>query len=366
MEIMNQTILPPISMLAELTYRCPLQCPYCSNPLELMKADRECDTDRWTALFNEAADMGLLQVHLSGGEPTLRKDLPQLVAALKARDIYSNLITAGVGGAEKQLPALVEAGLDHVQLSVQGTDSATTELIGHLKGGFEQKMKTAQKVRKLQLPLTINAPIHRHNIDQLDDYVKLALRLGAERLEIANVQYSGWALLNRGALMPKREDFERQMDMVAHLREALRGILNIDYVIPDYFADYPKPCMGGWARDAFVATPDCTILPCHAAMTIKTLQFDQFGEKSLNDIWLHSSAFNAYRGDDWMSEPCRSCERKELDYGGCRCQALALAGNANEIDPACIRSPLHQQMVELGLKASQSNDELQYRRIGVF
>lgn len=209
---MSQQILPLISMLAELTYRCPLQCPYCSNPLELMKANRECNSAQWIALFTEAADMGVLQVHLSGGEPTLRQDLPQLIDALFSRGVYTNLITAGVGGALKQLPALVEAGLDHVQLSVQGTNSKSTELIGNFKGAFEQKITMAKKVRELQLPLTINAPIHRYNIDELDNYIKLALQLDAERLEIANVQYSGWALLNRGALMPKRQDFEQQME----------------------------------------------------------------------------------------------------------------------------------------------------------
>ena len=363
---MTVEIFPPISMLAELTYRCPLQCPYCSNPLELMKADQEQDKNFWEKLFKEAAKLGVLQAHLSGGEPTLRKDLAEIVAAVHDSAIYSNLITAGVALSEAKLEALKEAGLDHVQLSLQGTTPQTTELIGHYKGAFEKKIATAKLVRKLGLPLTLNAPIHRYNIDELDAYFDLALELDAERIEIANVQYSGWALLNRNALMPKREDFEKQMDKVEKYREKLRGVINIDYVIPDYFADYPKPCMGGWARDAFVVIPDGTVLPCHAARTIKTLQFDKFGEKTLSEIWHNSSAFNAFRGFDWMPEPCRSCKRRNIDFGGCRCQALALAGDASATDPACIKSPFHKKIKQLGEQASHTNAPLQYRRIGLF
>lgn len=359
-------IIPPIGMLAELTHRCPLQCPYCSNPLELLKKDRERDTAFWTKLFEEAASLGVLQVHLSGGEPTLRRDLAELVHVLASLGVYANLITAGVAIGDGVLERLKEAGLDHVQLSIQGTDAATTELVGNYKGGFEQKLKTAKKVRALGLPLTINAPIHRYNIHQLADYVSLALALDAERLEIANVQYSGWALVNRDALMPLREDFEHQMTMVAEYREKLRGVLNIDYVIPDYFADYPKPCMGGWARDAFVVVPDGFVLPCHAAQTIKTLKFDRFGDKSLTEIWQNSPAFNAYRGTDWMKEPCRTCSRREIDYGGCRCQALALAHDAAATDPACIKSPMHADMKRLGEEASRADSQLNYRRISVF
>lgn len=363
---MTVEIFPPISMLAELTYRCPLQCPYCSNPLELMKADQERDTSFWKELFKESAKLGVLQAHLSGGEPTLRKDLVEIVEAVHECGIYSNLITAGVTLRDDVLEALKEVGLDHVQLSLQGTTPDTTELVGHYKGAFEKKIATAKFVRKLGLPLTLNAPIHRYNIGELDAYFALALELDAERIEIANVQYSGWALLNRNALMPKREDFEKQMNAVEKYRERLRGIINIDYVIPDYFADYPKPCMGGWARDAFVVIPDGTVLPCHAARTIKTLSFEKFGDKTLEEIWQKSRAFNAFRGFDWMPEPCRSCVRRDIDFGGCRCQALALAGDASATDPTCIKSPLHATIKRLGEEASHSNAALQYRRIGVF
>ncbi|MEO1067012.1 MAG: pyrroloquinoline quinone biosynthesis protein PqqE, partial [Pseudomonadota bacterium] len=340
----------PIGMLAELTHRCPLQCPYCSNPRELLKANRELDTGEWQRVFMEAADLGILQVHLSGGEPTLRRDLPDLIKTLSENGVYTNLITAGVALPEDRLKTLVDAGLEHVQLSIQGADAKTTELIGNYKGGFEEKLKTAATVRALGLPLTINAPIHRHNIDQVESFIELALDLDADRLEIANVQYYGWAYLNRPALMPDREKVDRQVEIIEKAREDLRGILVIDFVTPDYYADYPKPCMGGWANDALVVTPEGKVLPCHAAETIPTLSFETVREKPLSDIWYQSVAFNAYRGTNWMAEPCRSCPRKELDFGGCRCQAMAVIGDASATDPVCIKSPHHQALQD------QAND----------
>ncbi|MDX3924517.1 MAG: pyrroloquinoline quinone biosynthesis protein PqqE [Shinella sp.] len=365
---MNEAVLPPIGMLAELTHRCPLQCAYCSNPLELMKANRELSTEQWIALFEEAADLGILQIHLSGGEPTLRSDLEELVHCLAERGVYTNLITAGVGIADGRIPALREAGLDHVQLSFQGARAVTTEKIGNHRGAHEKKVETARQVREAGLPLTINAPIHRHNIDEVPAFIDLALSLGAERLEIANVQYAGWALLNRNVLMPDREAVERQVEIVEAAQERLHGIMTIDFVAPDYFAIYPKPCMGGWARDAFMVAPDGTVLPCHAAGSIPSLSFERFGDWTLTDIWRDSPAFNAFRGTDWMLEPCRSCERQEIDWGGCRCQAMAIAGNAAATDPACIKSPLHARMAELIEEAatvrSAKADDFQYRRIG--
>ena len=364
-DAMTQTILPPIGMLAELTHRCPLQCAYCSNPVELLKANREMATEAWLALFDQAADLGVLQIHLSGGEPTLRPDLEVLVERLANRGVYTNLITAGVSLAEGRMEALAQAGLDHVQVSFQGAFAPTTEKIGNHRGAHEKKMETARQVRAAGLPLTINAPIHRHNIEEVPAFIDLALALDAERLEIANVQYAGWALLNRNALMPDRASVERQVETVRKAQEDLYGILAIDFITPDYFAMYPKPCMGGWARDAFVVAPDGSVLPCHAAGTIPDLVFDRFGDKSLAEIWLQSKAFNAFRGTDWMSEPCRSCERQEIDWGGCRCQAMALAGSAAETDPACAKSPLHARMATLIDEAMAADrDEFRYRRIG--
>ena len=367
---MMSPVLPPIGMLAELTHRCPLQCAYCSNPVELLKANREMDTAGWLALFEQAADLGVLQVHLSGGEPTLRTDLAELVAGLAKRGVYTNLITAGVGIAEGRIEALADAGLDHIQLSFQGAFAATTEKIGNARGAHEKKLETARRVRAAGLPLTINAPIHRHNMEEVPDFIDLALELGAERLEIANVQYAGWALVNRKVLMPEREAVERQVQIVEEAQERLRGIMTIDFVTPDYFAVYPKPCMGGWARDAFMVAPDGTVLPCNAAASIKSLHFERFGAWSLSRIWHESPAFNAFRGTDWMREPCRSCERQEIDWGGCRCQAMAIAGDAAATDPACIKSPLHARMAALIDEAVTAKspdatpDGFIYRRIG--
>ena len=362
---MTHDLLPPIGMLAELTHRCPLQCAYCSNPVELLKANREMPTEAWLALFDEAADLGVLQIHLSGGEPTLRPDLEILVERLARRGIYTNLITAGIGIPEGRMEALARAGLDHVQISFQGALAPTTEKIGNHRGAHERKIETAMRVRAAGLPLTINAPIHRHNIHEVPEFIDLALALDAERLEIANVQYAGWALLNRNALMPDRVAVERQVEIVRRAQEDLFGILTVDFVTPDYFAMYPKPCMGGWARDAFMVAPDGRVLPCHAAGTIPGLVFDRFGDRNLADIWHHSAAFNAFRGTDWMSEPCRSCDRQEIDWGGCRCQAMAIAGSAAETDPACVKSPLHAQMAMLVDEAmSTDRDDFRYRRIG--
>jgi pyrroloquinoline quinone biosynthesis protein E len=357
---------PPIGILAELTHRCPLQCPYCSNPLELLKGNRELDTASWLSVFDQAADLGILQVHLSGGEPTLRQDLPELSARLASRGVYTNLITAGIGVKEGLFERLAAAGLDHVQLSFQGARPETTDMIGNSRGAHEKKLATAAQIKAAGLPLTINAPIHRRNIGEVELYIDLALRLGAERLEIANVQYYGWALLNRQALMPARDDVMAMAARVESAQERLRGVLAIDFVAPDYYALYPKACMGGWARDAFMLTPDGTAMPCHAAASIPHLTFPNAAEMSLAAIWDDSPAFNAFRGFDWMREPCRSCERKEIDYGGCRCQAMKLAGDAAAADPACSLSPLHQHILSLAEEESASGQgEVTYRRIGV-
>ena len=357
----------PIGILAELTHRCPLQCPYCSNPAKLLKANTELDTETWLRVFNEAADLGILQVHLSGGEPTLRPDLEDIVATLSARGVYTNLITAGVNVKPGRIASLKDKGLDHVQLSVQGATPEVTELIGNMKGAHEKKLETAREVRAAGLPLTLNAPIHRHNIHQVEDFINLALELDADRLEIANVQYYGWALINRSQLMPAWDDVMAQVDLVEAAREELRGKLLIDFVTPDYYAQFPKPCMGGWANDAFMITPDGTAMPCHAAHTIPHLQFDNVKDKHLAEIWDASPAFEAYRGTGWMQEPCRSCERRGKDFGGCRCQAMAIAGDAAATDPACSLSPLHVKMLAIAGQTQSKQtpaDDFTYRRIG--
>jgi pyrroloquinoline quinone biosynthesis protein E len=338
-------VTAPVSLLAEVTHRCPLQCPYCSNPLALEKAGVELDTATWLRVLEEAAGLGVLQVSFSGGEPTVRRDLEDMIKRAAALGLYSNLITAGVLLDEARLHALIEAGLDHLQLSVQDAEPANADRIGGYRGGHAKKLRLAALVRAAGIPLTINAVVHRQNVDNLEAIIELALGCGAKRLEVAHVQYYGWALLNRAALMPTREQTERSIAVVEAAKERLKGVLAFDYVIPDYYARYPKPCMGGWAKQNLNVTPSGKVLPCHAAETITTLEFDNVKERPLAEIWYEGAAFNAFRGTDWMAEPCRSCPRKTVDFGGCRCQAFALTGDARATDPACSLSPLHRDLV---------------------
>ncbi len=307
----------------------------------------------------------MLQVHLSGGEPTLRPDLEAFVARLAKHGVYSNLITAGVNLSRDRVMALRDGGLDHLQLSVQSIREAMAEKIGHYKGALGKKRQLTEWVREAGLPLTINAPVHRHNIEETADVIQFALDVGAERIEIANAQYYGWAALNKAALMPSYEAVIRQAGIVTEARARLKGILNIDYVTPDYYARYPKPCMGGWAKDALNVTPSGRVLPCHAAESLTELRFENVRDMALADIWYASESFNAFRGTDWMKEPCQSCERKLVDFGGCRCQAFALTGDARATDPACILSPHHTSMKDTADDlSSQEAPAFQYRRIG--
>lgn len=338
---------PPMGLLAELTHRCPLQCPYCSNPLELERASGELGSEDWCRVLDEAADLGVLQVHLSGGEPTARPDLERIVAHARGLGLYTNLITAGVLLDERRLASLAKAGLEHVQLSFQAAEPATADRVGGYRGGHAKKVAVARMVRAAGLPLTLNAVVHRQNLDQLEAMVELALDLGAHRLEVAHVQYYGWALKNRAALMPTREQLEAATAVVEAARARLRGRLAIDYVIPDYWARRPKPCMGGWGTNVLNVTPQGRVMPCHAAASIPGLSFASVREHALRWIWQESPAFQAFRGTDWLPEPCRSCPRKEVDFGGCRCQALALTGDATATDPACELSPLHAALFEV-------------------
>lgn len=331
---------PPMAMLAELTHRCPLACPYCSNPLELTKAYDELSTNEWIETFRQAANIGVLHLHLSGGEPASRRDLVELAAAATSFGLYTNLITSGVGLTRERVEALSAAGLDHIQLSIQGATPEKADLVGGYKGGYARKIEVAEWVRSTGLPLTVNAVCHRQNMDELESMISLAVELGARRLEVATVQFHGWAELNRQALMPSANQASKAKAVVERAREKLEGILVIDYVPADYHARYPKACMGGWGRIGLNVTPAGLVLPCHAAETIPGLSFENVREKPLAEIWYDGSAFNTYRGDEWMEEPCRSCDRKHIDFGGCRCQAMALAGDANATDPVCVLSAL--------------------------
>lgn len=331
----------PVGLLAELTHRCPLQCPYCSNPLALQGVDEELPTAVWLDVLEQAVELGVLQLHLSGGEPTVRRDLEAIVARAAKVGLYSNLITSGVLLDADKLKRLAAAGLDHVQISIQDTDAGNADRIAHYSGGHEKKLAAARLVRAAGLPLTLNAPIHRQNIASLPAFIELAVELDARRLEVAHVQYYGWALANRAALMPTRQQVLDSARLVEEARVRLKGILTIDFVVPDYYASRPKPCMGGWGRGIINITPSGRVLPCHAAETIPGLAFDNVRERSLRDIWLGSDAFRAFRGTGWMREPCRTCELREVDWGGCRCQAFAFAGAAQEADPACAKSSHH-------------------------
>lgn len=332
---------PPIAMLAELTHRCPLKCPYCSNPLELLRKESELDTETWVRVFDEAAALGVLQLHLSGGEPASRRDLIDLVTAARAAGLYTNLITSGIGLTEKRLRQLDEAGLDHIQLSLQGTTAQMADSVGGYKGGFDRKMQVAEWIAEIGFPLTLNAVLHRRNLHQLPDALDMAVQMGARRIEVATVQFHGWALENRSALMPTREQAREATAVVNEARARLRGILVIDYVPADYHEDYPKRCMGGWGTSGLNIAPDGLVLPCHAAQTIPHLEFENVRSRPLSEIWYNGAAFNAYRGTDWMADPCKTCERKTKDFGGCRCQAFALAGDAAATDPVCVKSPHH-------------------------
>jgi pyrroloquinoline quinone biosynthesis protein E len=337
----------PLAVLAELTHRCPLQCPYCYNPLALERAGSELGTEAWLGVIREIADLGALQIHFSGGEPTARKDLETLVAAAREAGLYSNLITAGVLLSEARVAALAAAGLDHVQLSFQDSEAAGCDRIGGYAGGFEKKLACAGWVRAAGLPLTLNMVVHRHNLHNLEALIDLAVKFGARRVEVAHVQYYGWAYANRASLMPTRDQLDRAEAVVEAARARLKGVLAIDHVVPDYYARRPKACMGGWGRRFLNISPAGKVLPCHAAESIASLEFEKVGARPLREIWETSEAFVKYRGTDWMPEPCRSCERREIDWGGCRCQAFALTGAAGNTDPACALSPEHDKILAI-------------------
>ena len=353
---------PPLALFAEITHRCPMRCVYCSNPLALEPAGRELDTATWCRVFDEAADLGVLQVHFSGGEPTARRDLACLVEHAAGRRLYTNLITSGILLDRQSVAILAGAGLEHVQVSFQDVEPAVGDRIGGLAGAHDRKLAAAACVREAGLALTVNVVVHRHNASRVADMIDLAVRLGADRLEVAHAQYYGWALKNRAALLPTREQLEQTTAVVEAARRRLHGRLVIDYVVPDYYARLPKACMGGWGRQFINIDPAGRVLPCHAATTIPEMVFATVRENSLEEIWLHSEAFNRFRGTAWMPEPCAGCERRELDWGGCRCQALALTGDAAATDPVCHKSPLHGAIgVIAAAEASTAADRFIYR-----
>jgi len=331
----------PYTLVAELTYRCPLRCVYCSNPLDYGRHDRELDTATWLRVLGEAEELGVVQLNLTGGEPLVRPDLEALIEEARRLDLYSNLITSGIPLRRERLARFRELGLDNVQVSIQDTIAAASDRIAWRRS-FERKLVVAGWVKDLGFPLTLNTVLHRENLDRVDEVIALAERLGADRLELANTQYLGWALPNRPALLPTRAQLERARGVAAEARRRLRGRMEVLFVTPDYYTDLPKACMDGWGRRFIVVSPDGLALPCHAAHTLPGLRFDSVTDRPLGEIWRDASGFGAFRGEAWMPEPCRSCDRRAIDFGGCRCQAFHLTGSASATDPVCRLSPDHE------------------------
>jgi len=340
---MTTSIPNPLALIAELTHRCPLHCVYCSNPVELQSRSNELSTETWSRVFQEAAKLGVLQADFTGGEPLARTDIIDLVRAGRSTGLYVNLITSGLPLDETKLAALVAAGLDHVQLSFQG---AREELANEISGtkSHAQKLRVLEWVKQHRVALTLNFVIHRRNINQLEEMVALAESSSATRVEFANVQYYGWAFANRENLLPTREQLDQSLTLIKREQERLQGRIRIEYVVPDYYAKYPKPCMGGWGRKLMLITPSGDALPCHAAQVIPGLSFENVNDRSLREIWEKSASFQKFRGEDWMQEPCKTCDRREQDFGGCRCQALLLAGDATATDPVCSLAPLRPKV----------------------
>ena len=350
----------PYTLVAELTYRCPLRCPYCSNPVDWARRRNELDTATWCRVFREAEDLGVVQLNLTGGEPLLRDDLEQLIEAARQLDLYTNLITSGIPLTRERLEKFRTLGLDNVQISIQDVTAAASNRIAGYES-FEQKLEVGRWVKELGMPLTINTVLHRENLDNVDAIVALAERMQADRLELANTQYLGWALLNRRALLPTREQLDRSRAVAAAARQRLRGCMEVLFVTPDYYAEYPKTCMDGWGQRFIVVSPEGLALPCHAAHTIPGLAFENVRDRALSSIWSESPGFNAFRGEGWMPEPCRSCDRRTVDFGGCRCQAYHLTGNAAATDPVCTLAPTHGLIDVARAEVADGGAPLRYR-----
>jgi pyrroloquinoline quinone biosynthesis protein E len=343
---MTAIVHHPLALIAELTHRCPLHCVYCSNPLELKARGFELSTEIWTRVLREAGKAGVLQVDFTGGEPLARPDLVELVQAARASGLYVNLITSGMPLDEWRLAELVQAGLDHFQLSFQGLrEDAASEISG--TRALEQKRKVVAWVRAHRVALTLNFVIHRQNLDQLEEMIAFGEESGAGRMEFAHVQYYGWAFANRERLLPTRAQVERSISVLQQAEARLRGKVRVEYVVPDYYAKYPKACMGGWGRKLMLITPGGDVLPCHAAQVIPGLRFGNVKDQALQEIWDSSDAFHKFRGEEWMREPCRTCDRRTQDFGGCRCQAFLLAGDVAVTDPVCTLTPLRAIVDEI-------------------
>jgi PqqA peptide cyclase len=342
----------PLALIAELTHRCPLHCVYCSNPLELAHRADELSTEVWSRVFREAAEAGVLQADFTGGEPLARPDILELVRAARGSGLYVNLITSGLPLDEARLDELVAAGLDHIQLSFQGASEDSANEISGTRA-HAQKLRVLEWLRSRRVAVTLNFVIHRRNIDQIADMLALGESSSAGRIEFANVQYYGWAFANRENLLPTRQQLDRSLEFLRRAEERLRGKIHIEFVVPDYYAKYPKACMGGWGQKLMLIAPNGDALPCHAAQIIPGLRFDNLKDRSLRDIWENSEVFQKFRGEQWMPEPCKSCDRRTRDFGGCRCQAFLLTGEAATTDPVCTLAPLRSLVDDIVAAANE-------------
>ncbi|AFM33310.1 MULTISPECIES: pyrroloquinoline quinone biosynthesis protein PqqE [Stutzerimonas stutzeri subgroup] len=357
---------PPLWLLAELTYRCPLQCPYCSNPLDFARSHEELSTAEWIEVFRQAREMGAAQLGFSGGEPLVRQDLAELIEAARGLGYYTNLITSGIGLTEEKIASFAEAGLDHIQISFQAADEEVNNLLAGSKKAFAHKLEMARAVKKHGYPMVLNFVTHRHNIDNIDQIIRLCIELEADFVELATCQFYGWAELNRAGLLPSKEQLVRAERITNEWRDKLAAEnhpCKLIFVTPDYYEERPKACMNGWGNLFLDITPDGTALPCHSARQLP-VEFPNVREHSIEHIWRHSFGFNKFRGYDWMPEPCRSCDEKERDFGGCRCQAFMLTGDAANADPVCSKSAHHGKILAAREQADHGAlglDQLQHR-----
>ena len=333
-------VQPPLALLAELTHRCPLRCTYCSNPVALVARDVEMSASDWSRVIREAAALGVLQMHLSGGEPLLFEGIYTLVAEARRAGLYTNLITSGWGLDAARARELAAAGLDHAQVSFQDTDRETARAVAGAEA-MDAKLAAARAVKDAGIALSVNLVMHRKNLARIGEMIDLAASLGAARVEVASTQYHGWALANRASLLAPRDAIETASNVARERRARYVGQMDVIYVLPDYVTELPKPCMDGWGQRSLTVAPDGKVLPCPGATCITTLAFDDVRHKPLADIWNHGAAFEAFRGEAWMPDPCKSCDRRAIDFGGCRCQAFALTGDASRTDPTCSKAPDH-------------------------
>ena len=357
----NITQTQPLWLLAEITYRCPLHCAFCYNPTDYADHTKnELNTDEWIKVLRDARKMGALQLGISGGEPLLRDDIEDIVTEANQLGYYSNLITSGVGLTEKRIDAFKAGGLDHIQLSMHDITEEISNFVTDTKT-FKLKQKVAAMIKDRGYPMVLNVVIHRYNIGHIKEILEMAEKLGADYVELANTQYYGWSLINRNQLMPTKEQIDEAEKITNEFREYIGNKMKIFFVVPDYYAERPKKCMNGWGEVFMIVTANGDVLPCHSARVLPNIDFPNVKNDQLNEIWYDSSAFNKYRGDVWMKEPCRSCSEKENDLGGCRCQAYLLSGDAEGADPICTKSP-HRHLIDQALEDSK-NEILQAQPI---